>query len=87
MIVPSPLGTHGGDQPVTRAYAVTPSDTEDLPACPYCLILEVAGKVKMDLLGGSKAVPVPLQAGFNPIRPTKVYSTGTDDVGLMVAGY
>lgn len=87
MIVPSPIGASGGDQPITRAYEVTPSDTEELPACPYCLIIEEAGKVKMDLLGGSRAVTVPLQAGFNPIRPTKIYASGTDDVGLMVAGY
>lgn len=86
MSVPYPLGTTGSETPVVQAYVVTPSDTEELPVCPRCLILSAAITVKMDLLGGSKAVPVPLQAGFNPIRPTKVYATGTGSA-TIVAGY
>ena len=86
MSIPYPLGSPGVTDPITNAYAVTPSDTEDLPFCPRVLILNAAGTVKMDLLGGSSGVSIPLQAGFNPIRPTRVYATGTAAV-TIAAGY
>jgi hypothetical protein len=41
----------------------------------------------MDLLGGSENVQVPLQAGFNPIRPTRVYASGTDSSLTIVGGF
>lgn len=86
MSVPYPIGSPGVTDPITNAYAVTPSDTEDLPFCPRVLILDAAGTVKMNLLGGNTEVSVPLVAGFNPIRPTRVFSTGTSAV-TIVAGY
>ena len=86
MSIPYPIGSPGVTDPITNAYAVTPSDTEDLPFCPRVLILDIAGTVKMDLLGGSSGVSIPLQPGFNPIRPTRVYATGTAAV-TIVAGY
>ncbi len=86
MSIPYPIGSPGVTDPITNAYAVTPSDTEDLPFCPRVLILDAAGTVKMDLLGGSSGVSIPLQAGFNPIRPTRVYATGTAAV-TITAGY
>jgi hypothetical protein len=86
MSVPYPIGSSGATDPITNAYVVTPSDTEDLPYCPRVLILSAAGTVKMDLLGGSSGVSIPLQAGFNPIRPTRVYASGTAAV-TIAAGY
>ena len=86
MSIPYPIGSPGVTDPITNAYAVTPSDTEDLPFCPRVLILDAAGTVNMNLLGGSAAISVPLVAGFNPIRPPRIFSTGTDAV-TIVAGY
>lgn len=86
MSVPYPIGSSGATDPITNAYVVTPSDTEDLPFCPRVLILSAAGTVTMNMLGGSNQVAVPLQAGFNPIRPTRIFSTGTAAV-TIAAGY
>lgn len=86
MSVPYPIGSPGVTDPITNAYAVTPSDTVDLAYCPRCLILSEAGNVKMNLLGGSAEIIIPLQAGFNPIRPTRIFAAGTDAV-TIVAGY
>lgn len=86
MAVPYPIGSSGATDPISNAYEVAPSDDDDLPFVPRVLILDVSGTVTMDLLGGSKEVSIPLVAGFNPIRPTKVYATGTDSV-TIIAGY
>ena len=86
MSVPYPIGTPGVEAPITNAYVVTPSNTADLTYCPRCLILSEAGNVKMNLLGGSTEIIIPLQAGFNPIRPTRIYASGTDAI-TIVAGY
>lgn len=86
MSVPYPIGSSGTTDPITNAYVVTPSDTQDLPLCPRVLILSAPATVKMNLLGGSAGVSILLQAGFSPIRPTRVFSTGTDSV-TIVAGY
>ena len=86
MNIPYTIGSPGATDPITNAYTVTPSDSADLPYCPRVLILSEAGTVKMNLLGGSTEVSVPLVAGFNPIRPTRVFATGSDAV-TIVAGY
>ena len=86
MSVPYPIGTPGVEAPITNAYIVTPSDTADLAFCPRCLILSEAGTVTMNMLGGNTSIAIPLQAGFNPIRPTRIYASGTDAV-TIVAGY
>ena len=86
MSVPYPIGSPGVTDPITNAYTVTPSDTEGLPFCPRVLILGAAGIVKMDLLGGSTEVSVPLVASANPTRPTRIYASGTAAV-IIRAGY
>jgi hypothetical protein len=68
---------------VTNGFVVTPSNTEDLAMVPRVLILDQAGTVTMDLVGGASNVAVPLQAGFNPIRPSRIYAAGTDAVTIF----
>lgn len=87
MNVPYPAGSPGADMPLTHLFEITPSDTEDLAVCPRCLILSEAGTVTVDMLGSGTAVAVPLQAGFNPIRPRRVYASGTDSGLILVGGY
>lgn len=87
MRTPYPMGGANASDPITQAFVITPDDDTDLDVCPRCLILDESGTVTMDLLGGSTNVPVPLQAGFNPIRPTRVYASGTDSTLTIVGGY
>lgn len=82
-VVPYPAGTSGSMDSITNGFVVTPSNTVDLTTVPRVLILNEAGTVTMDLVGGATNVAVPLQAGFNPIRPTRVYVTGTDAVTIF----
>jgi hypothetical protein len=84
--VPYPTGSSGATEAITNGFVVTPSNTVDLAIVPRVLILSAAGTVKMDLVGGASGVSIPLQAGFNPIRPTRIYATGTDAVTIF-AGY
>jgi hypothetical protein len=81
------MGGANATDPITQAFAIVPNDFVDLDVCPRCLILDAAGLVTMDLLGGSENVQIPLQAGFNPIRPTRVYASGTDSSLTLVGGY
>lgn len=83
MNIPFPAGSSGGESSVTQAFVIAPSNTEDLAIVPRCLILSAAGVVKMDLVGGTAAISIPLQAGFNPIRPKRVYATGTAAVTIV----
>lgn len=83
MNVPYPSGTSGALDSVTNGAVVVPDDDTDLAIVPRVLILNEAGTVKMDLVGGAEGVSVPLQAGFNPIRPTRIYATGTDAVTIF----
>jgi hypothetical protein len=85
MNIPYPAGSPGAESPITQAITITPNNSNDLAQVPRCLILSAAGTVKMDLMGGTQGISVPLQAGFNPIRPTRVYATGTT-AGLTIVG-
>jgi hypothetical protein len=86
MSVPYPAGTSGAEAPLTVLYTVTPNDDEDLPFVPRALILSDAATVRMEMLGGGAAIDVPLQAGFNPLRPRRIHATGTGSTAI-VAGY
>jgi hypothetical protein len=81
--VPYPAGTSGSMDSITNGFVVTPSDDDDLATVPRVLILSDAATVTMDLVGGASNVAVPLQAGFNPIRPSRIYATGTDAVTIF----
>ncbi len=47
------------------------------------LLLGTAGTLAVDMHGGATNVSLPLQAGYNPIRVTKVYNSGST-AGLNV---
>lgn len=86
MTMPFPPGSSGASDALTVLYIVSPSDTDDLPVVPRALILSDPGAVKMDMVGGGAAITVTLPAGYNPIRPKKIYATGTGTM-TIVAGY
>lgn len=87
MRVPFPVGSPGAETPLTHLFEITPDDDTDLDVCPRCLILDAAGTVTVDMLGSGTMIAVPLLAGFNPIRPRRVYATGTDSSLTIVGGW
>lgn len=63
--------------PAGALRKVTPSDTADLPDGPCrALLVGTAGDADLNDGGGAFCDAVPLQAGYNPICVTRVYSTG-----------
>jgi hypothetical protein len=72
------------DSPIEDVFSITPDDASDLPETTRALILDAAGVVRVTTKGGS-VVDLPLQAGFNPLRVTRVHATGTD-AGLSIFG-
>jgi hypothetical protein len=58
--------------------AVTPDDSNDLPGgvC-RALLVGTAGAAKLTDAAGNVVTSVPLQAGYNPLRVKRVWSTGT----------
>lgn len=70
--------TDGLDSPHSNAAIVTPSDTVDLSDTTRALLLPTAGTVTVDMAGEGTQIALPLLAGYNPCRVTRVYSTGTD---------
>lgn len=67
--------------PATDAFAITPSDSVDLSVVPRALLIGVAGNVKVTTLGGTSLV-LPLPAGYNPIRVTRVWAASLTASGI-----
>ncbi len=61
--------------PVKDIVAVTASDTTVF-AATRGLLVGTAGAATVKTVEGSTATTIPLQAGFNPISVTQVFSTG-----------
>ena len=79
--------------PITRAVAVTPSDTVDLNEVTRYLYIGAAGTLKVDLHSGGKSAVITtvtfggnIPAGFHPLRVSRVWSTGTS-ASSVVACY
>lgn len=69
--------------PFRHAFAVTPSDTDDLPYVVRALYIGVAGDVKVDTYGGESAVVIKAAAGRLDIMARRVYSTGTAATNIV----
>lgn len=66
----------------TSAFAITPSDTADLPGITTGgIIVGVAGTVVITLAGGI-TVSFNLAAGYFPIAAKRIWSTGTTATGI-----
>ncbi len=70
--------------PIDDFFSITPDDDNDLTEVTRALLLDAAGTVRVTMKSGA-VVDLPLQAGFNPVRVTRVHKTGTD-VGLVILG-
>lgn len=68
--------TPGLTSPGTKIVAVTPSNTTDLPDGPCrCLCVGTAGVADIVDGEGNAVSGYPLQAGYNPIRVTRIKSS------------
>jgi hypothetical protein len=63
-------------------FAVTPSDTVDLPVAAQALLIRVAGDVKIRTPRGT-VITYPMPAGYNPVEAYRVYATGTTATGIF----
>ena len=70
-----------------RFYAVTPSDTVDLPFLPTAIYVGVGGTGKtitfQDVDGNSVLLTGLLSGTIYPIRAARIMSTGTDATNIV----
>lgn len=67
--------------PAVEWFAITPHDTNELSVRPRCLYVSVAGDISVvSKLGATMTITV--VAGYHPLRPVKVKSTGTTATGI-----
>lgn len=71
------------DGPAQNAATITPNDSTDLTNTTRALLLSAAGTVTVDMVGTGTNIALPLQAGVNPVRVSRVYSTGTDSLTIV----
>ena len=71
------------DAPADSAAIITPADGADLANATRAILLSAAGTITVDMAGSGTNIALPLQAGINPIRATRIYSTGTDAVTIV----
>lgn len=67
----------GATGPITMAFAVTPSDSDELPEVTRALYIRTAGAVRVAFCNGAVFTYPYLAAGRHPIRVAKVFQTGT----------
>lgn len=70
--------------PATGLYEITPSDANDLTVGTRALYVETPGDVALSFFDGSSVI-VPLIAGWHPVAPKRVLSTGTTALGIYGA--
>ena len=71
---------------VERAFAITPSDADDLSHPTIAIYVGTAGNIKLDLISGDTITLTNLVAGaWHPICATRVYSTDTTATEIVGA--
>ncbi len=71
------------ESPASHVFAVTPSDTVDLPVACRALNVASEGIVRVTTVGGDTA-SIAMAAGTPfPIRCTRVWATGTTATGIV----
>lgn len=65
----------------SNSFAITPSDTADIPATTAGVVVAVGGTLTVTTVGGSKAA-LTVPAGLIPIIVTRVWATGTTATGI-----
>lgn len=79
------MGRRPNGLTITKATAVTPSDTVSLPEAGFGLYVGVSGAVKVVTTDGSTVTLVGLAAGvWHPIEVIQVFATGTTATSILV---
>lgn len=79
----------GVDAPAIHGQATTGDDANDLTYVSRALVIGTAGNVQVTFRGDVKAgvapstVTVPLPAGWNPMRVSRVWSAGLTAVDVV----
>ena len=74
------IGTIGNPcaaDPAHHAVAVTPSNTDDLPAASTAVFVGGTGNLKVTMLGGEILTFNKVPVGWHPIRVTRVWTSTT----------
>lgn len=69
--------------PADDAFEITPDDDTDLAVVPKALLIGTAGTLVVIMAGGTAPLPLPVPAGYNPLRVKRVLATDTDAVGIF----
>ncbi len=82
------MGSYRGRQtrltePAEHAFAVTPSDTQDLENWALALYVGVAGDVRLDTWHGETVTFANVPVGVLPVRARRVRATGTTASSLI----
>lgn len=76
--------TPGLDAPARTHYAITPSDTTDLPQMPRALRVLTSGNLSLRDVAGTVITYTVTAGEILPFRPVRVMATGTT---ATVAGW
>lgn len=70
----------------TEWQLISPNDSVDLPFRPRGILVGTSGDVRMaDERGTITTVPALVAGILHPFSPTRIYSTGTTAVGILIA--
>ena len=70
------------NDPAPNFELITPSDSTDMATVPRFLIVGASGSIKMTDRRGTTIV-IQVQAGVVPLRPSRVWATGTTATSLV----
>ena len=80
----SPFVPVPSNDPAMDAFAITPSDSEDLPEVPRGIYIGGAGNMKVTMQAGTVATFHNLSVGTClPIMPSRVWATDTTATNLI----
>lgn len=68
--------------PTDDFSVITPDDNNDLTSLPKAIFVGVAGDIVVHNKAGT-SVTLTVAAGYHPIRPHRVLSTGTTATGII----
>lgn len=69
--------------PAANAVAITPSDTANIGSASRALYVGTSGNLTVIMLGGQTVLFSAINAGWHPLRVTRVMSTGTTATNIV----
>ena len=69
--------------PASNAFAITPSDTADMPNHPRAIYVGTAGDIKVTTTRGDVVTFSSVANGIFPVEVARVWATGTTATGLV----